>query len=1543
MSTVLEVFGKNGYAQHRLPPVRNADYSIWLSPREFGTGEPLRIYLENVDDQWYIMISEHYSLENSWSRSRKLISGESFALITSYGDSYTFIVSEAVSGITPFGKYCLKESVTIGRNRENDIILLTRKGVSRDHACIHRTGNGWTISSKSINGIYINGEFINSSRVLQFGDHINIMGLVLVFLSDYIAVEDREAGTIVRLKKAEDQVPGQGGLQAISRGELQTKSQRDIQEEEAQDYRDITLLHRAPRSLRELDTSDIVIDAPPEREDAQNQSPIISILSTLIMAVPMAGGSLFMIYAMQKDGGGNQLMMYGGLVMSGLMVITGLVWVIIQEIYNRGLSRVRWKKRSSSYRRYLGVKEEDIARRHKETREFLLERYVHAGSAIQTPFALENLWTRAPFHSDFLVCRLGMGSRSLPVKIVVPEDHFRVIDNPLIEEMYALKKSYAKMEEVPMVISLKEHKTIGLAARREEDRIALARNIIIHFALTNCYTETKIGLVYDGQSSCYRENWDFLRWLPHAWSENRDFRLLASCREEAGNLFYHLMSVIRKREGIEEECLPVYILFIEAPHYLEGEPIEVYLTDKDQCYGIIVVWLAAEKELLPHSCDFVVEMNEDFQGYYSLLQGSRTHVAFDKVSEEIADGFARNLSLFRVQEREENNDIPLKVTFLEMLGVEFVEEMDVRGFWKKNRTLDSLRAPIGLKAGGRKKYLDIHEKYHGPHGLVAGTTGSGKSELLQSYILSLLILYSPEAVNLFLIDYKGGGMAGMFDGLPHLCGQISNLSGSSIHRAMIALKSENQRRQRVFAKYQVNSITDYMKLCYEQSDMEPMPHLLIVIDEFAELKKEEPDFMQGLISVAQVGRSLGLHLILATQKPGGVVDDKIWSNARFRMCLRVQEKQDSMDMLHKPDAADLMQTGRCCFQVGNDEIYEIFQSGWSGAPYFGKDSSGRGKSASRVLLSGEEDRVHLRSIGGKDSGLTQFQAVKKSIMEMAKREGYAQARQLWLEPLPIRIFLSEVMTETDSGQSLTPREDSVYVGLADDPANQSRLPVYLRFCVHSLVCGLPATGKSTFLQTALYGMLKSRDPAQLQLYILDYSNGACKAFEDMPHVGAVITEGQEMRCQTLFLMLSRMLEDRRALFAGANYLQYIKTEPNAVMPRVVLIIDNIASFQEKTDHRYYEDLCKLCKEGSNAGITLLLTCGGISSSELPIQLFNYFSDVFCLELKDRYAYGEMLGSLTLSLIPDKGIPGRGLTKVEERMLEFQTALAVPSADDYERMRQINAEAKQEKESYTGPLPAPIKSIPERPVCQDILAEEETEDLFRNDRIPIGYNEKTAELAAISLMDFYCFAVAGRKKGGKHNFMRVFLHMLKKKKETGLGIPISINIIDFKGRLSFKATDPLIDRYLSDMEAVSTFLDELTEVFNTRKEGKGEKEPCYIILIENLPSLLGGEEGDELGIGPYLENVWDKGAGLGVVFMGIIEEEDVISISVTEACRAFLRYATGVHLGGNLMEDTIFEHGDFSYQDQREILKPGRGYLFSYCDMPEKVLIPEAEV
>ena len=240
-----------------------------------------------------------------------------------------------------------------------------------------------------------------------------------------------------------------------------------------------------------------------------------------------------------------------------------------------------------------------------------------------------------------------------------------------------------------------------------------------------------------------------------------------------------------------------------------------------------------------------------------------------------------------------SSKIPESVTFFDMYQIEKPEELHTEKRWKQNHAYRSLAVPLGLRAEDDIVELNLHEKAHGPHGLVAGTTGSGKSEIIQSYILSLALNFSPLEVGFLLIDYKGGGMANLFQNLPHLLGTITNLDKAESTRAMASIKSELARRERIFSEAKVNNINGYNKKFLNGDVAEPLPHLFIISDEFAELKKEQPEFMSELVSTARVGRSLGMHLILATQKPSGVVDDQIWSNSHFHLCLKVQNEGDS--------------------------------------------------------------------------------------------------------------------------------------------------------------------------------------------------------------------------------------------------------------------------------------------------------------------------------------------------------------------------------------------------------------------------------------------------------------------------------------------------------------------------------------------------------------------------------------------------------------------------------------------------------------------------
>ena len=272
------------------------------------------------------------------------------------------------------------------------------------------------------------------------------------------------------------------------------------------------------------------------------------------------------------------------------------------------------------------------------------------------------------------------------------------------------------------------------------------------------------------------------------------------------------------------------------------------------------------------------------------------------------------------------------ISLFELLGIYSANDLELKTRWNDSKIYETMAVPLGINVKNDVVCLNLHEKFHGPHGLVAGTTGSGKSEILQSFILSAATYFHPYEIGFVIIDFKGGGMVNQFKDLPHLIGAITNIDGNEIQRSLKSIKAELMKRQNHFASAGVNHIDKYIQLYKDGKVTEALPHLIIIVDEFAELKAEQPEFMKELISAARIGRSLGVHLILATQKPSGVVDAQIWSNSKFKLCLKVQSKEDSNEVIKTPLAAEIKEPGRAYLQVGNNEIFELFQSAYSGAP-----------------------------------------------------------------------------------------------------------------------------------------------------------------------------------------------------------------------------------------------------------------------------------------------------------------------------------------------------------------------------------------------------------------------------------------------------------------------------------------------------------------------------------------------------------------------------------------------------------------------------------
>lgn len=672
------------------------------------------------------------------------------------------------------------------------------------------------------------------------------------------------------------------------------------------------------------------------------------------------------------------------------------------------------------------------------------------------------------------------------------------------------------------------------------------------------------------------------------------------------------------------------------------------------------------------------------------------------------NSLVRKLSGIKLDLSSTSEVLPSMLTFLEMYNVSKIEHLNIRTRWKENNPTVTLKAPVGVDTLGNLFYLDLHEKYQGPHGLVAGMTGSGKSEFIITYILSMAVNYHPDEVAFILIDYKGGGLAGAFENkkkgikLPHLAGTITNLDGASINRSLVSIQSELRKRQSIFneAKQISNEgtmdIYKYQKLYREGIVAEPVPHLFIISDEFAELKTQQPEFMDQLISTARIGRSLGVHLILATQKPNGVVNDQIWSNSRFRVCLKVQEKQDSMDMIKRPDAAELSATGRFYLQVGYNEFFDIGQSAWCGAPYVPTEE----------VESKEEDSVQIIDNLGrivkevKDSkkeneenvnNIKQIVGIVNYLSEIADEDNIS-VRKLWMDEIPEFITVNSLINKYGP---LSKDSPEVVIGEYDDPFNQQQNIVVHNVleCGNTIIYGATGSGKELLVNTLVCGLIENYTPSDINLFLIDFGSEALQMYAKAPHVGNVLLSSDEEQLIRLMKILKEQIYERKKLLAeySGNPDLYEKATGQS-LSAIITIIDNYAAFNELYEN-IVDELAYLSREGSKYKIYFIITATAVN--EVKYKISQNFGKQYVLQMNDKSDYSSVFGNVK-GVYPSK-LYGRGLI-LKNSVYEFQTAHI---CKDEELQAYVTGLISELNANYSDDNVIKVPEVPEKLTPEDI--------------------------------------------------------------------------------------------------------------------------------------------------------------------------------------------------------------------------------------------------
>lgn len=1268
--------------------------------------------------------------------------------------------------------------IGIGSSNDNEICYKD-SFIQPNHAeIVKATGEnetGWKLNSLQDNArIYVNNNLVKS-KILNIGDIIFINGLKIIWMGSFLNVNNpNELVAVQRLNLYQ---------RDTDNSNYQTSNDTD---NNLNLYQENDYFYHTLRMDDQLKEEYVKIEPVPQSEIKEDMPLFLSIGSSITMAASSLMTGYTVIYGLST---GNKTIMSSlpQIVMCVTMIFGSLIIPRIASKYQKKQAAKREKLRVSKYTSYILEKQNqimDIKKKQEQTLKDNNPSAIECYQMLTTSNKITNIkfWSRLITDYDFLTVRLGSGTCLSKIVIDAPERHFTLDEDDLLNQVYNISEQAKNLNNIPITVSLLDNPVTGLIINNSHEQEYI-NSLILQLVSLHSSIDLKIVIMTNDAN---KDKWEYAKYLPHCFSDDKETRFFATNLNEISEISSYLEDEYKKRKASskstedstntvadEEEVAkkesykknsPYYLVINDDYNLAKNSIIIDLLLKTATNYGFSYLCIGDKIKNLPGKCDAFIEITEKNGTIISEKEDQKEIIKFNNEYALDIDmrKISNKLANIPVVTKDGISVLPNSLAFLEMMKVSKIEQLNILSRWQNNNPVVSLATPVGVHANGEEFKLDLHEKFHGPHGLIAGMTGSGKSELIITYILSLAVNYHPYEVQFVLIDYKGGGLAGAFENketgvkIPHLIGTITNLDTAEMNRTLVSIDSELKRRQRVFNEVRDKlgegtiDIYKYQKLYREGAVSEPMAHLFIISDEFAELKSQQPEFMQQLISTARIGRSLGLHLILATQKPSGVVNDQIWSNSKFKVCLKVQDRSDSMEMLKRPEAASIKETGRFYLQVGYNDYFDIGQSGWSGAKYVPSD---------RIIKKVDDSINFVNDVGYpvktikdmvKENNDTnygeQLTNLVKYIYNLSTRENIV-TKKLWLDALPSDINLFNLKKKYN--YKPVPYVINPVIGEYDNPSNQEQgiLNVDLTNKGNTLIYGQTGSGKENLLSTMIFSMMAEHTPDEVNMYIIDCGSETLKMFYNIPHVGEVATIEDSDLVYDIFEMINDEIERRKELFKdyAGSYNEYLQNSGKK-LPLIVTMINSYEIFVENFS-KLSEAVQNLYRDGVKYGIVFIISA--ISTNGVRGRMVQNFANRLCLQIPNETEYRTVVDA-PRGLFPSK-IFGRGLIAMNDTAYEFQTASFAPRKDMTNVMREVS---KQLNNAYT----SRARKIPVLPkvVTLDLLEQNNTLD-----KIPIGYNVATKQPITYNFMSIYNSIVTRSMNYDRMSFVISIIELIKK--------------------------------------------------------------------------------------------------------------------------------------------------------------------------------------
>ena len=936
---------------------------------------------------------------------------------------------------------------------------------------------------------------------------------------------------------------------------------------------------------------------------------------------------------------GALLVVISGRVQFLLLVLLSPLLAGWSHLQDRRSGRRRFEHDRAAYLR--GIEERLTAAKRAQADELIERRRATPSVDALVPhaaFLQPRLWERDRVAPDRGVVRLGLAVLTSEVTVDMASGG----DDELLRTARERLADISEIADVPVGVDFDDEAVIAIVGD-DDLRHAVVRSIVAQVAALHSPEDVVISAMVSGTSL---SEYEWLKWLPHVRSSASPLprTALAMWPDECEQLLVEVANLAEARaaDDVDARLWPRLLVVIDEA----AEPDRTVLSrvlDHAREAGVWVVWVGESSDGVPRQSDATLHCGSGSTP--SVLDGRATdRSTIETVPEgfdrESAAAFARSIAPVRdAASATQIAALPKVVPLFEVLSGGRPEVDDILDRWSRDG--GGLAVPVGVGTAG-SHVLDLVEQ--GPHALVAGTSGAGKSEFLQTWVCALANSHPPHRLNLLFVDYKGGAFSSAFDRLPHNVGVVTNLDEAVSLRALTSLRAELDRRMKVLG----GDAKDIDELRSIDPDRAP-PRLVIVVDEFATLVKEVPDFMAGIVDVAQRGRSLGIHLVLATQRPSGSVNDNILANTNLRISLRVLDNADSVSVIGSPDAAALPVPlrGRAYARTGPGQLHP-FQSAFGGAPDVAATVQGSvGTGAfdfSGVLADGAAASRH------EGTTRSQVDVVVEAAADAHERTGLAAPRRPWLDPL------SDVVPRSAIGRSRDLREAQttdpgrwLTLGIADHPEQQRQEPwsVDLESTGGLLVFGRGGSGRTTLLRTAAAELCDQGGGGEVEIHVIDAASRTLGPLASFPQVASVLTADDLEPIARLVQVLEGEVVHRRTVLADANadsLSTLHRLRPEAARPRIVVLVDGLNSLREALDtpesYEWFNRLVRLTVDGRQVGIHFIATSS--RRAGVPAAVLGSLSSKLVLAMGDA---DEAVGlGVPRSIVAASDLPsGRGVS------------------------------------------------------------------------------------------------------------------------------------------------------------------------------------------------------------------------------------------------------------------------------------------------------------